>query len=104
MVNTPQEFTQSLLTYRDISQATNWPAVLVDDYISFKNDLLLVADNGDTLTGRVNTNTAEIANINQFVASLIAENAQLRTRLNEQIRQQTETSRNLEQLAVMVWL
>lgn len=61
MANTPQNFTQIFLTYKDVREANpNWSDRMIEDYLSFKRDLVLVANTADDATDS-NTGTDPLA-------------------------------------------
>lgn len=49
MANTPQNFTQIFLTYRDVRESNpGWTDKMIEDYLSLKRDLLLTAETADS--------------------------------------------------------
>ncbi len=48
MANTPQDFTQPFLTYKDVREANpDWTDRMIEDYLSLKRDLTRTAETGD---------------------------------------------------------
>ena len=48
MANTPQNFTQVFLTYKDVKEANpGWTDRMIEDYLGLKRDLLTTAEAGD---------------------------------------------------------
>ena len=69
MANTPADFTQIFLTYKDVKEANpTWSDKMVEDYLALKQDLLLTAETGDaTIEDVGNDSFSMLATLKQQV-------------------------------------
>ncbi len=89
MASTSSEFEQVFLTYRDIKEAhPSWTDKAIEDYLSFKRDLLLTSDIADNLQAQIDAINIEIDliqididNIEADIVDLKADVIDLQTRV-----------------------
>lgn len=54
MANTAQDFEAVFITYKDVKDANPlWSDRMIEDYLSLKRDLVLVADSGDGIQSQI---------------------------------------------------
>jgi hypothetical protein len=72
--NTPAEFQQVLISYREVKEANpEWSERMIEDYMSMKEDILVTAEASDSTTTIVNSTpssqNAAIDDINERIGS-----------------------------------